>query len=171
MNPDKIKTVEIDGRTFQIYKMSAKTSLKVTKILAAKILPFLDSFLGGKLIATDNMDEFLQHISLDEIANAVDKIEEADLDKLIDYGLTHCYEKLPAGLTQVLTSNGTYSVTGVEDDMMMTLRLTVEAIMWSVAGFLDASRWTSTFQGLGTMFRQFTPTSMNTTAAASFSGQ
>jgi len=167
MNPDKMKTVEIGGRNFIFYKMSAKTSLKVTKILAAKVLPFLDSFLGlgGKMPEGDSLDEFLSGISLDVISEAIDKIDEADLDKLIDYGLTHCYEKLPAGQTQVLNPNGTYGVAGVEDDMLFTLRLTVEAIMWSVAGFFDASRWTSMFQGMATIFQPNASTLTNSTAA------
>jgi len=173
MSVDKVKTVEIDGRKFQVYKMSAKTSLKVTKILAAKILPFLDSFLGldGKLPEGDNMDDFLSTISLEKIADAIDHIDEADLEKLIDYGLSHCYEQLAGGATQVLNSNGTYGVAGVEDDMIFTLRLTVEAIAWSVSGFFDASRWTSMFQGMGDIFKLNMPTSMNSTAAASFSSQ
>ena len=166
MNSDKIKTVEVDGRTFLIYKMNAKTSLKVTKILTAKILPFLDTFLDGKMKEMENLDDFLTQISLDEIANAIDKVDEADLDRLIDYGLTHCYERLAAGPAQVLNSNGTYGVGGVEEDMLFTLRLTIEAIMWSVQGFFNASRWTLMFQGLGDLFKQSVPTQMT-----SFSSQ
>jgi len=132
MNPDKVKTVEIYGRKFQIYKMSAKASLKVIKILAAKVLPFLN--IDGKFPETDNMDELLSIISLEKIADAIGHINGDDLEKLINYGLSHCYEKLTGGATQVLNSNGTYGVMGIENDMIFTLRLTIEVIAWSVSG-------------------------------------
>lgn len=162
MNSDKIKTIEVGGRTFVIYKMNAKTSLKVTKILTAKILPFLDAFLNGKIAEMENLEDLLSQISLDEIAAAIDKVDEADLERLIDCGLTHCYEKLAGGQTQVLNPNGTYGVSGIEDDMLFTLRLAIEAIMWSVSGFFNASHWTSMFQGLGDMWGQGAP--MQTTS-------
>ena len=177
MNTDKIKHVEVNGRNFAIFKMSAKTSLKVTKLLAAKVLPFLDSFMGpdGKVPDWGSLDEFLSGVSLDAVSEAMDKINEADLDKLIDYGLSHCYEKLPAGQTQALNPNGTYGAAGIEDDMLFTLRLAAEAIMWSVSGFFDASRWSSMFQGMfqgmGALSPQHAPTSTTSTAASSFSAQ
>jgi len=190
MNPERIKTIEVNNRKFQIVKMDARASLKVSKLLAAKVLPMLDTFLpviqdalggGGKAVdfqdITANLsddewlDNFLAHISLKKIASALDLIDDNDLDKLINYGLSCCYEQLPAGPAQVLNANGGYGVAGIEEDMMFTLRLAIDAIVWSVAGFFEGSRWTSMFKGLGTMFQQDTQTSMNSTVTASFSGQ
>ena len=170
MNPDKIKTVEINGRKFQICKMSARTALKVTKILAAKVLPFLESFLGDKMPETDSLDAFLACVPLDDVAKAIDRIDEADLDRLIDYGLTHCYEHLPAGAVQVLTPNGSYGVAGVDDDMLFTLRLLAESIAWSVAGFFDENRWVSMFRGMEILPQQKAATPMKSSSPQSPQG-
>ena len=170
MNPEKLKFVEVNGRKFAIMKMSAKNSLKVARLLTAKVLPFLDSFMelfkNGDLLDENSeasLDDFLSVISLDVIAEALDKVDDADLDKLINFGLSHCYEVLPAGQMLVLNQNGTYGVSGIDDDAMFTLRLTIEAIAWSVQGFFDASRWTSMFQGMASFFQQNASTLINST--------
>jgi len=164
MFADKLKTVEMNGRKFQIRKMDAKTSWKTKLILGAKVLPFLDSFLNNGMPEMNNIDEFLSGIELDKIALAMEKIGEEDVDRLFNYGLSHCYEVLHAGPVQVLNPNGTYGVADVEYDDVLALGLIVEAFKWSLEGFFEGSRWTSIFQGMGGLFQQFAPMSMTSSS-------
>jgi len=87
---DKIKLAEIGGRTFQIRKMNPKAAVKVTKILGAKILPFLDKvpwslvedFASGALAIDVNnlkeLDVLLSGLDLGGLAGALDLIGDDD---------------------------------------------------------------------------------------------
>jgi len=159
---ERINNIEVDGRKFHVRKFNARMGLRVSKLLIAKLLPVLDTFLpslmggnnlGVNLSDTAWMDEMLNILSLDKIANALDLIEDSDLDKLINYSLSHCYELLPAGPTQVLKQDGTYGVADVEDDMLITLRLIAESIQWSVRDFFDGKRWSSIFKPMADSFQ------------------
>ena len=107
------------------------------------------------------LDNVLTAISFDRLAEVIAKIDDSDLDKLINYSLSHCFEQLPAGPTRVLNPDGTYGVDGVEYDGVFMLRLVIETVWWGVAGFLDGSRWTSIFKPLADLFPQGMPTSMS----------
>lgn len=141
---DKVKIIEIEGRKFQIHKFDAKTSLKVSKVIIAKILPFVETFLpaltnsGGEanvkdlaesLGNADNLGEMLSSISLEKMAHALDIIDDNDLDRIIDFSLKNCYELLSAGPVQVLSPNGMYGVQGVEDDMLLMLTI---SSLWAI---------------------------------------
>ena len=159
MNPDNIRHVEINGRKFMFCKMTPKAALKIVKLLAAKILPFLDkipfaSLAGAVDGGLDDLDGFLEGLNLPGIASALDLIDDESLDKLIDAGLAHSYEQLASGPVRVINPDGTYAVAGIEHDVKLTLRLTIEAIVWSVADFFDGKGWSSTFQGMGDLFKQ-----------------
>jgi len=153
---ERIKTIEIDNRKFQLLKMDARTSLKVVRLLTAKVLPMIDTILpmlidvlnNGIEQGDINTDTFISAISFGKIALALDLIDDSDLDKLINFGLSHCCEVLQAGAVQVLNQNGTYGVQNVEDDLMLTLRLSIESIAWSIMDFFDGNRWTSMFAGI-----------------------
>lgn len=162
---DKVKVIDVEGRTFHVTKMSPKTSIKVVKMLGAKVLPFLDSLpidklMGGNENGAENstdlmgsVDDFLQDLDLYKIATALDAIDDETIDKLIDCGLSHCFEPLSAGNARVLNQDGTYGVQGIDDDIVITVRLTLEAITWSVASFFQGNRWGSMFQSVGAMFQ------------------
>lgn len=167
MNMDRVKYIEVDGRKFQVHKFDAKASLKIAKLIIAKILPMLDTFLPAllhdgmpknandipaKIADADTLGDLFSALSLEKVAHALDLIDEADLDRIIDISLRHCYEALPAGPVRVLNADGTYSVDGVEFDMLLMLRLTAEAVLGSAGGFFDASRWTSMFKPLAASF-------------------
>ena len=167
MDYEKTKAIEIDGRRFTVTKMTPVTAMKVKLMVAAKILPLFEALPLQSLMATfDNVatisDEgFLESLNLDALSRALDALSKDDtLDKLFAYGLTNCFEMLPAGPARVLNPDGTYGVANIEDDPILLLRLIFEVIMHSSKGFFDGSRWTSIFKGTAGMFKQFVPTSM-----------
>lgn len=150
------KIVEIEGRRFTIRKFDVFTGVKVSKLLAAKILPVFQSFLpvcadiakskkqmdaqtiGGLIL--DGLDEAL---SLEEIAHTLDLVTGDDLDFLIRSALTHCYAMAPAGLAPVMYPNGTYGVEDVQYDMLLGMRLVYEAVYWSASDFFTGNRLAS----------------------------
>jgi len=162
----------ISERKFAVHKFNAKASLKIAKLLVAKILPVVDTFvpavLGGAIAsngaiitkagASDSLDKFLSDISLERVSHALDLIDDDDLDRLLDISLRHCYEQLPAGPVRVLNPDGTYGVQNVEYDPLLVMRLTAEAILWSSGVFFNASRWASTFKPLAASLPQSAPT-------------
>ncbi|MCL1999705.1 MAG: hypothetical protein FWG65_13180 [Turicibacter sp.] len=157
------KTIEIpansaggEGRTFEIKKMPARVSLKIAKTLLASAVPFFGTVAPSKIaefVKSDkDIDKFLENLDLIAIANALDNIEDESLDKLINAGLANCYEILPAGSVQVLNPNGTYNVPGVEDDLLVMLRLTIESLVHSVRGFFQENRSGSVLGELRNLF-------------------
>ncbi len=81
-------------------------------------------------------------------------LEDKDLDKVIDTSLQHCSEILPAGTANVLNIDGTYGVTGVDTDVILTLRLVTEVLVFNYEGFFDVSLWRSKFSPVVDMLQQ-----------------
>jgi hypothetical protein len=149
----KMKRIEVEGRQFSIRKFDAKSSVKISKLLIAKILPVFDKVMP---LLSQGLDAGSLSGAMDAsvIAGALDLIRDEDLDKIFDTSLKHCYEDLPAGQAQVMGANGLYGVADLEDDPLLALRLVAEAVMWSVEGFFDASRLGSVLSPLFGMLRQ-----------------
>jgi len=156
------KSIEIDGRQFQVNKFTATTGIKIAKTLASKIIPVFDSFfpmiqqaMSGSDFTRDelmaNLDTLLD---FDGISKALDMVSEKDLDYIMNTSLTYCYEVLPAGNAQVRNEDGTYGVQDIEYDAILVLRLVVEAIKVGVGDFFDGNRLTST---LGPMVSLLSP--------------
>lgn len=144
-------------RKFKIKKLSAKASIKTLKLLIAKIVPVFDQFAAIFMAdgETDISFENLMHnISFEKLSVALDLISDEDLDKLIDVALKHCFEILPANEAQVLQNNGTFGVPDIEDDAVLVIRLTVEALFFSFQGFFGESRLGSVLKPLGALFTQ-----------------
>ena len=146
------KTIQVEERTFLIRKMNAKCSLKLAKTILAKALPAFSIFFEEKkqkqIETVKENDMFLA------IQNCLDTLEDKDLDKVIDTSLQHCSEILPAGTANVLNVDGTYGVTGVDTDVILTLRLVTEVLVFNYEGFFDASLWSSKFSPVMDMFQQ-----------------
>jgi len=149
------KTIQVEERTFLIRKMNAKCSLKLAKTILAKALPAFSIFFEEKkqkqIETVKENDMFLA------IQNCLDTLEDKDLDKVIDTSLQHCSEILPAGTANVLNMDGTYGVTGVDTDVILTLRLVTEVLVFNYEGFFDASLWSSKFSPVMDMFKQNVP--------------
>ncbi len=146
----------ISRRRFKIQKYPAMDGLKIAKVFIAKILPVFQTFIpligearkigkgGDSGSVLDNMlDNLGQYLSLEGIADTLDKIDPDDLDYIMSMSLRNVFEVLPAGDAQVLNPDGTYGVNDVEFDTMLVLRLVCEVIMWGVGDFFDGNRWAS----------------------------
>ncbi len=146
------KTIQVEERTFLIRKMNAKCSLKLAKTILAKALPAFSMFFEEK---KQKQIEIVKENELFlAIQNCLDTLEDKDLDKVIDTSLQHCSEILPAGTANVLNIDGTYGVTGVDTDVILTLRLVTEVLVFNYEGFFDVSLWRSKFSPVVDMFKQ-----------------
>lgn len=146
------KTIKIEERTFFIKKMNAKSSLKLAKTILAKSLPAFSIFLEER--KTKQVETIKENDMFLAIQNCLDTLEDKDLDKVIDTALQHCSKVLPAGNAPILNADGSYGVVGVDTDVILTLRLVVEVLVFNYEGFFDASLWRSKFSPVVDMLQQ-----------------
>jgi hypothetical protein len=154
-NPSKPEYKVVSCRKFAVKKYTALDGLKIAKTLVAKILPVFHSFIPLVNEARNenaNAEHILanlgQYLSLDTIAETLDKVSPDDLDYIMRTSLMSVYEVLPAGEAQVMNPDGTYGVMDVEHDPLIVLRLVCEAVMWGVGDFFDGGRLTSVMSHL-----------------------
>ena len=142
------KTIEVEERTFLVKKYPAIDGLKIAKVLIAKILPVFQNFLplvgGARKNGGLNIESILaslgDYLSLDSIAETLDKVSPADFDYIMQKSLQNTFEVLAGGEAQVLNDNGTYGVLDMEHDPLLVLRLVCEAVMWGIGDFFDGKR-------------------------------
>ncbi len=147
------KRVEIEKRTFIINKINARDSLKILKLAAEKAMPMFSNLFVevDKKNVKKNLDE---KQTFDALQKFLATLDDSDLDKLIEYTLTNCYEQLKAGTARVLNLDGTYGVMDLEYDLILTLRLAAEVLIFNFKDFFDVSRWNSIFKPVISTFPQ-----------------
>lgn len=147
----------ISSRKYKIKKLNAKASIKTLKLLIAKIVPVFDQFT---VIFMDDskkeigLSDIIKNMDFEKLASSLDLVSDEDIDKLIDVALKHCFEILPANEAQIIQNNGTFGVPNIEDDAILVIRLTVEALFFSFQGFFGESRLGSVLKPLGAFFTQ-----------------
>lgn len=150
------KAVEIEGHRYVIRKYTAMTGIKLAKLFIAKLLPLFQGFMpllidavknktqGASVpLPTELFDRLDEMLSLDQIAETLDKMSEEDLEAVVHQSLMCVSEVLPAGNSPVMRPDGSYGVEGVEYDPLLTIRLVVEAVRWGLGDFFSANRWNS----------------------------
>lgn len=138
--------VEVEDRKFIINKFPARVSLRIVKTVLSNILPNFSSFTTTNNNEENNSMEDSQIFV--SIGNALKSLNDDELDKVIDTSLYYCFEELPTGRSRVLNENKTYGVIGVEEDLVLTLRLVTECLIFNYKDFLDESRWGSMLKGI-----------------------
>lgn len=118
--------IEIDGVSYSIKKFTAKTGLKMARLVLAKLAPIIP-MLDPDASTEDKLYETL--------ADIFDSLSDADIDDIVDKCLRVCYVPLAAGLQPIIDETGHYGVEDVEHDLMLTLRLCFEAIKWGASDF------------------------------------
>lgn len=122
-------TVTIGEAQYSIKKFDAKTGMKIARMLIAKAAPILPMLEKSGNQKEDDGALFAA------LGSMLDTLSDADVDNLVDKCLRVCYLNLPAGPAAVIDETGQYGVEGVEYDMMLTLRLCIEAIKWGASDF------------------------------------
>jgi hypothetical protein len=145
----------LSTRRFKVQKYPAMDGLKIAKVFIAKILPVFQTFIpligearkvkggDGRSVLDNMLDNLGQYLSLEGIAETLDKIGPDDLDYIMKMSLQNVFEVLPAGDEPVMNPDGTYGVNDIEFDPMLVLRLVCEVVLWGVGDFFDGNRWAS----------------------------
>ena len=141
--------VEISGRKFRIKKFDARTGsfmmIKITGLLAPL---FKNIDLGKFKDVKEASDVKLDAFNISGIMTELGSLSEKDFNYVQDKCLQVCSEVLPAGMTPILNSNGSFGVLGLEEDTMTVLALTAHTLIFNVKGFFSASPLASLLGGL-----------------------
>lgn len=137
------KDIEINGRSFRLNKLDARTGsymlFKLTKILT----PIL------KNVKADNLKDFdIDKINLTELAGSLFELPEEEFRYIQDNCLQRVEEILPAGGAQVLNKHGIFGVGDIEFDTALVMNLTIQSLVFNVSGFFEDSPLASMLKGL-----------------------
>lgn len=133
------KQVTVDGKSYSIQKFDAFTGIKLIRLILAKLSPVIP------MLTKEEADE-QDYMAL--VFQILDCVSDEDLSNLVSKCLQVCYENLPAGQQPVMDSQGHYGVPDVEHDMVLVVKLCIEALKWGAADFFDGS-----FQGSEAMLQ------------------
>lgn len=147
--------IEINGRNFRIKKFNALTGgfmlIKITGLLA----PFFKNLDLSKLKDVKKPSEMdINSLNLPGIMAELGNLSEEDFTYIQTKCLQVCSESLPAGFVSVLNGSGAFGVTGLEEDTMTVLALTVHTLIFNVKGFFLGSPLASLVGGLLNTSRQ-----------------
>lgn len=125
------KTVEIDGSSYIIVKLTAIASLQLGRLLIAKAAPFVT--LLSKMDDGDTDDGILFQALFDVVGN----LNDQDVNDLVTKCLRACKLDLDAGEHPVLDERGNYGNPDIEYDLILTVKLCVEMIKFNFADFFN----------------------------------
>jgi hypothetical protein len=100
----------------------------------------LDAFSGASLLRM--LSNMPQVSSGDSVMGFITHLSESDLRSLMITCLQHCEMLLPAGWMPVMT-RGKWTVSELEHDTAVCLKLTIEEVLWTLEGFFDGGGSTS----------------------------
>ena len=118
----KVLSVPVDGKSMDF---------RLTK---------LDAFSGASLLRM--LSNMPQVSSGDSVMGFITHLSESDLRSLMITCLQHCEVLLPAGWMPVMT-RGEWTVSELEHDTAVCLKLTIEEVLWTLEGFFDGGGSTS----------------------------
>ena len=100
----------------------------------------LDAFSGASLLRM--LSGMRKDPGNDSIMGFITSLSEPDLRSLMITCLQHCEVLLPAGWMPVMT-RGEWTVSELEHDTAVCLKLTIEEVLWTLEGFFGGGGSTS----------------------------
>ena len=121
---------------------------EITKTISAPVdgksldfrLTKLDAFSGAALLRL--LSGMPQSKGGESVMSFITSLSEADLRSLMTTCLQHCEVLLPAGWMPVMT-RGEWTVSELEHDTVVCLKLTIEEVLWTLEGFFGGGGSTS----------------------------
>ena len=121
---------------------------EITKVLSASMdgkskdfrLTKLDAFSGEALLRM--LSGMRKDPGDDSVLGFITSLSEPDLRSLMITCLQHCAVLLPAGWMPVMT-RGEWTVSELEHDTAVCLKLTIEEVLWTLEGFFGGGGSTS----------------------------
>lgn len=141
--PENYKDIEINGRTFRLNKMNAKTGSYMLFKLIKIITPIF------KKIDLNKKEEVnLSDLNLTELADSLFDLPEDEFRYIQDSALKVVQEILPGGKPVILNKYGEFEALNVEFDIPLVMNLTVQSIIFNVKGFFSENLLKSLTQKL-----------------------
>lgn len=139
------KTVEINGRTFILKKMDARTgSYMLFKLM--KLLPPILEGIDFEKLDLDNLN--LKDMNFTKMLNPIFELPENEFRYIQDNCLKVIDEMLPAGPQPVLNKNGEWGINAIQNDMGLVMNLTIQSLIFNVQGFFEGSPLSSLMTSL-----------------------
>lgn len=137
------KDIEINGRTFRLNKMTARTGSFMLLKLMKIITPIFKNIKGDSL-----EDMSLGDLNITELSNSLFDLPENEFRYIQDNCLQVIEELLPAGAQKVLDKHGKWGVLNIEFDTGLVMNLTIQSLIFNVTGFFNGSPLSSILKGL-----------------------
>lgn len=155
--PVNYKDVDINGRSFRINKIEAKSGcymlIKTMSILTPIVKAIKLDEIEDLKIEEISMGQILDKISIGEVFESLCSMKEEDFRYVQDNCLKAVEEILPAGPARVLDKYGNFGVLNIEFDMFLVMNLTVQSLMFNVSGFFGGSPLASIMKN-STLYQQ-----------------
>lgn len=129
--PETYKDIEINGRTFRLNKMDARTGSYMLFKLIKIITPIF------KEIDMNKEEINLNDLNLTDIADSLFDLPQKQFEFIQDSALKVVQEILPGGKPFILNKYGEFEALNVEFDIPLVMNLTVQSIIFNVKGFFS----------------------------------
>lgn len=151
--PEEYKDIEINGRSFRLTKMDARTGcFMMFKLM--KLLPSVLENINVEKLDLGNLSlDSLKGLNLTEMLDPIFEMPEKEFRYIQDNCLKVVQENLPAGLQPVLNKNNTWGVNNIENNTGLVMNLTIQSLAFNVMGFFEGSPLTSLVENV-TSFQQ-----------------
>lgn len=144
------KTVEIQGRKFEIRAFDAYTGSYIAFTLMERILPM---GMGNRVTAA------LQNEGVNSLpTQGRTLMSKAEFIAFQRDCLSAVSEVLPARNAPVLNANGTWGVENIGDNAALVLLLTIHALVFNISGFFEGN----TLKDLTDSLRDLSPANTQT---------
>ena len=140
---ENTKTIEVNGRTFILKKMDARTGSYMLFKLMKLLSPILESIDIDKL-DTDNFD----FKNLSEVLKPIFDLPEEEFRYIQDNCLKSVDELLAAGAQPVIQKNGEWGINDIAYDMGLVMNLTIQSLIFNVQGFFAGMNFSSAMKNL-----------------------
>lgn len=142
---ENTKTIEVNGRTFILKKMDARTGSYMLFKLMKLLPPILENIDIDKL-DTDNFD--FKSLNLSEALKPIFDLPEEEFRYIQDNCLKSVDELLAAGAQPVIQKNGEWGINDIAYDMGLVMNLTIQSLIFNVQGFFAGMNFSSAMKNL-----------------------
>lgn len=142
---ENTKSIEVNGRTFILKKMDARTGSYMLFKLMKLLPPILENIDIDKL-DTDNFD--FKSLNLSEALKPIFDLPEEEFRYIQDNCLKSVDELLAAGTQPVMQKNSEWGINDITYDIGLVMNLTIQSLIFNVQGFFLGMNFSSVMKNL-----------------------
>lgn len=142
---ENTKSIEVNGRTFILKKMDARTGSYMLFKLMKLLPPILENIDIDKL-DNDNFD--FKSLNLSEALKPIFDLPEEEFRYIQDNCLKSVDELLAAGAQPVMQKNSEWGINDIAYDIGLVMNLTIQSLIFNVQGFFLGMNLSSVMKNL-----------------------